>query len=345
MKAAVLYEPKTPLVIEEVDLSEPAAGEVMVKVEACGVCHSDWHVVKGDWPQIALPTILGHEVAGVVEAVGPQVSGLERGDHVMLTWKAGCGRCDMCQQGWPAVCDLMPTIRTSPTLRDSGVSLNRLAGLGGFGAYTVVPANAAVPVDRDIPFPQAATVGCAVTTGVGAVFNTAGVRPGTTVAVFGCGGVGLNCVQGARIAGATTIIAVDLLENKLELARELGATHVITASREDPVPRIIDRALRLRGHRSIGGSVRAERRVHAETGRHGVGRRRAGGHDGDPERAGSVLRAHHYRLLLRQRQASYRLPAAADHVQGRHVEARRAHIPDVPSRRGQLGLRGAGHFR
>ena len=240
MKAAVLYETRSPLVIEELDLSEPGAGEVMVKVMAAGVCHSDWHVVKGDWTHISLPIVLGHEASGVVEAVGPAVTSVKPGDHVVLTWKPGCGRCEMCQQGWLTVCDLMPSVGSRPTARSSGAEINQLVGLGSFGSYTVVPELAAVPVDPEIPFPQAALVGCAVTTGVGAAINTARVRPGTTVAVFGCGGVGLNCVQGSAIAGATTIIAVDLLDNKLEYAREFGATHTVNASREDPVERIIE---------------------------------------------------------------------------------------------------------
>ena len=238
MKAAVLYESNTQFVIEELDLDEPGPGQVMVKTMSTGVCHSDWHVVKGDWPQIPLPSILGHESAGVVEAVGPDVAGLEPGDHVILTWKGGCGQCEMCQQGWPSVCDLMPSVDSKPRVRRTGAEINQMIGLGGFGSYTVIPENAAVRVDRDIPFPQAALVGCGVSTGVGAVINTARVRPGTTVAVFGCGGVGLNCIQGATIANATTIIAVDILDNKLDFAREFGATHTVNASRDDPVERI-----------------------------------------------------------------------------------------------------------
>jgi S-(hydroxymethyl)glutathione dehydrogenase/alcohol dehydrogenase len=240
MKAAVLYEPNTPLVIEELDLDEPGPGEVLVKTMASGVCHSDWHVVKGDWNRIPLPTILGHESSGVVEAVGPGVSSLEPGDHVVLTWKAGCGRCEMCQQGWLSVCDLMPSVPSKPRVRGTGAEINQMIGLGSFGSYTVVPETAAVRVDRDIPFAQAALVGCGVSAGVGAAINTARVRPGTSVAVFGCGGVGLNCIQGSAIAGATTIIAVDLLDQKLDFAREFGATHTVNASREDPVERIIE---------------------------------------------------------------------------------------------------------
>ena len=240
MKAAVLYEYRSPLKIEEVELNEPSTGEVMVKIIASGVCHSDWHVVKGDIPTIQIPSILGHEGSGIVEAVGPGVTTLKLGDHVVLTWKPGCGKCAYCQQGWPAVCELFPTVRSRPSIRSTGTKVNQMVGLGSFGSSTVVPELAAVPIDKDIPFPQAALIGCAVTTGVGAVINTARVQSGTSVAVFGCGGVGLNCIQGADLAGATTIIAVDLRENKLEMAREFGATHTINASNDDPVERIID---------------------------------------------------------------------------------------------------------
>ena len=238
MKAAVLYEPNTPLEIEELDLEEPGIGEVLVRMMASGVCHSDWHVVKGEWTHVPLPAVLGHEGAGVVEAIGPNVTGLSPGDHVILSWKASCGVCETCNRGWPNLCDSPLTAGSVPRLRSSGADIGQLAGLGTFGSYTVVPEVAAVRIDKDVPFPQAALVGCGVTTGVGAAINTARVQPGTTVAVFGCGGVGLNCIQGAAIAGATTIIAVDLLDNKLELGREFGATHSVNASSEDPVERI-----------------------------------------------------------------------------------------------------------
>ena len=240
MKAAVLYEPKTELVVEELELNEPAHGEVLVKMMASGVCHSDWHVVKGEWTHHPLPAVLGHEGAGIVETVGPGVTNVKPGDHVILSWKASCGLCEMCQKGWVNLCESFLVPSSKPYIRGKGTEIDQMAGLGTFGSYSVVPEVAAVPIDKDIPFPQASLVGCGVTTGVGAAINTAGVRPGTTVAVFGCGGVGLNCIQGSVIAGATTIIAVDLLDNKLELGREFGATHTVNASKEDPVERIIE---------------------------------------------------------------------------------------------------------
>ena len=238
MKAAVLYEAQTLLVIEELDIGEPGPGQVMVKMMASGVCHSDWHVVKGEWTHLPLPIILGHEGAGIVEATGPGVNNVERGDHVILAWRSQCGLCEMCQLGWPALCYHNQYPKQKPTLRQSGREINQMVGVGSFGSYQIVSEVAAIPIDKDIPFPQASLIGCGVTTGVGAAINTAQVEPGTTAAVFGAGGVGLNVIQGCRIAGATTIIAVDLLDNKLDMAREFGATHTVNAGEEDAVEAI-----------------------------------------------------------------------------------------------------------
>lgn len=240
MKAGVLYAPNTPLVIEDLDYPDPAPGEVLVRIMASGVCHSDWHVVKGEWTQHPLPTVLGHEGAGVVEVTGAGVTNVRAGDHVVLSWKSSCGLCEMCQSGWPNICQQVVVPSARPRVSGSGAEINRFAQLGTFSEYALVPEVAAVPIDHDIPFPQAALVGCGVATGVGAVINTAQVRPGTSVAVFGAGGVGLNCIQGAVIAGATTIIAVDVLDGKLDMAAEFGATHTVNASREDPLERIVE---------------------------------------------------------------------------------------------------------
>ena len=236
MKAGVLYEAKQPVVIEELDLAEPAPGEVLVKMMASGVCHSDWHVVKGEWNP-PLPMVLGHEGAGIVEAVGPNVKSTEVGDHVVLSWRPSCGICEVCQRGWPNLCEAGPQPVSKPRLRSTGAEIDQM-GPGSFGSYTVYPEIGVVPIDKDVPFAQASLLGCGVATGVGAAINTAGVEPGATVAVFGCGGVGLNCIQGAAMSGATTIIAVDLLDNKLDLGREFGATHTVNAANEDPVERI-----------------------------------------------------------------------------------------------------------
>jgi S-(hydroxymethyl)glutathione dehydrogenase/alcohol dehydrogenase len=238
MQAAVLYEPNTPLRIEEFELPELGPRHVRVRIVASGVCHSDWHVAKGEWPHVTLPAILGHEGAGVVEAVGSAVAGIAVGDHVVLSWKRNCGVCEMCQKGFPNLCDELPDPATLPRLKRGGQPVNKLAGLGTFASATVVPQDVVIPIDKSVPFAQAALVGCGVMTGVGAAINTAKVEPGAAVAVFGCGGVGLNCIQGAALAGASPIIAVDLRANKLEMAKAFGATHTVDASAEDPVLRI-----------------------------------------------------------------------------------------------------------
>jgi S-(hydroxymethyl)glutathione dehydrogenase/alcohol dehydrogenase len=238
MQAAVAYEPKGEVIVEEVDLAKPGYGEVLVRLMASGVCHSDWHILKGEWGDRLFPVILGHEGAGVVEAIGDGVTQCEVGDHVILSWRTNCGMCEMCQKGWPVLCERSPVVSERPTLRSKGSSLGLAGGLGTFAEYSLVHQSAAVRIDKSIPFAQASLVGCGVTTGVGAAINTARVEPGATCAVFGCGGVGLNVVQGCRIAGASQIIAVDMLDNKLEMAKTFGATDTVNASREDPVERI-----------------------------------------------------------------------------------------------------------
>ncbi len=238
IQAAVLHEFGKPLVVEELELDPPQAGEVLVRMAASGVCHSDLHVVQGIHPT-ELPAVLGHEGAGVVEQVGPGVGGLEPGDHVLLTWLPYCGHCRQCVRGWPNRCE--NTAWYDATLED-GTCRFHLNGqaihhynTSSFAERSVVPARTAVKVDPSLPLTELALMGCAVMTGVGAAFNTARVRPGDTVAVVGCGGVGLNVIQGARIAGATTIVAIDVVPAKLELARELGATAVVEAGGGDAV--------------------------------------------------------------------------------------------------------------
>jgi S-(hydroxymethyl)glutathione dehydrogenase/alcohol dehydrogenase len=236
--AAVLHDFRAPLVVQEVELDPPQAGEVLVRMAASGVCHSDLHVAQGVHPT-ELPVVLGHEGAGVVEQVGPGVSGLESGDHVLLTWLPYCGHCRQCVRGWPNRCE--NTAWYDATLEDgtcrfhSGGKPIHHYNTSSFAERSVVPARTAVKIDPRLPLTELALMGCAVMTGVGAALNTARVRPGDTVAVVGCGGVGLNVIQGARIAGATTIVAVDVVPAKLELARELGATAVVQAGAEDPV--------------------------------------------------------------------------------------------------------------
>jgi NDMA-dependent alcohol dehydrogenase len=233
MKAAVIHAPRTPFVVEDVDLDPPRAGEVLVRIAAAGICHSDWHFVVGDLTT-PLPAVLGHEGAGVVEQVGDGVRRVKPGDHVVLLWRSGCGRCDYCSVGKPALCATDRRTRSAGMLTDgtsrlhgSAGELKHFFGISCFAERAVVPEMSALTIDADVPLEIAALVGCAVMTGVGAVTNTAAVRPGASVLVIGAGGVGLSAVMGARLAGADPIIVSDLVPSKLELARELGATHTI----------------------------------------------------------------------------------------------------------------------
>ncbi len=241
MKAAVLYEPKTPLRVEEVEIDAPKQGEVLVRIAAAGVCHSDYHVMTGDLAA-PMPIILGHEGAGVVEAVGAGVTSVQPGDHVVLLFRASCGRCEYCSRGRPALCGLSRPTRATGTMLDGttryrrdGEEIKHFCGVSCFAERTVVMEQALVPIRKDVPLEIAALVGCSVMTGVGAVVNTARVEPGSSVLVIGAGGVGLSAVMGAQLAGASPILVADLVPSKLELAREFGATHVIDARQRDTV--------------------------------------------------------------------------------------------------------------
>jgi S-(hydroxymethyl)glutathione dehydrogenase/alcohol dehydrogenase len=238
-RAVICRELNKPVVVEEIRVEPPRRGEVTVKLGACGVCHSDLSATNGTL-QMQLPLILGHEAAGEVVEVGDGVGGLSLGDHVVSSFIYMCGECRFCVSGRPVLCiEQGKAITTLPDgsvrTRDAkGNPLNIFSGCGVMAEYATMHADNLVKIDPMIPLDRAALVGCAVTTGVGAVFNTARVVPGSSVAVFGCGGVGLNVIQGARIAGAGRIIAIDTLESKLALAREFGATDVLL-SKEDPV--------------------------------------------------------------------------------------------------------------
>jgi S-(hydroxymethyl)glutathione dehydrogenase/alcohol dehydrogenase len=232
MKAAVLREVGTPLEVEEVEISKPGPREVLVRTAACGVCHSDLHFVEGLYPH-QLPVILGHEAAGVVEQVGSDVRGFEPGDHVITCLSAFCGHCEHCLSGHMSLCDNPETMRgegEDPRLHKGDERLNQFAHLSAFAEQMLIHEHALVKISKDMPFPQAALIGCGVTTGVGAVHNTARIEVGSTVAVIGCGGVGLACINGAAIAGASRIIAVDTQGSKLNLAKKFGATDVVDAS-------------------------------------------------------------------------------------------------------------------
>jgi len=238
-RAAVCREHNKPVVVEDLTVDSPKRGEVMVKLGACGVCHSDLSAITGTIP-LPLPLVLGHEGAGVVEEVGEGVSGFAKGDHVVFSFIYMCGKCRFCVSGRPVLCLEQGKALTTPLegtsrIRDAaGQPLNIFSGCGAMAEYATVSAENLIRIDPKIPLECAALVGCAVTTGVGAVFNTAKVEPGSSVAVFGCGGVGLSAIQGARIAGAEKIIAIDTLESKLAMAKQFGATDVLMGN-EDPV--------------------------------------------------------------------------------------------------------------
>ncbi|BDZ46733.1 Zn-dependent alcohol dehydrogenase [Naasia aerilata] len=240
MRAIVFTSSDRPVEELDVDLAAPGPEEVRVRIAAAGVCHSDLHVRKGDW-DLPLPLVMGHEGSGVVTEVGSAVRGLEPGDHVVLSWVAPCGHCRACLRGQEARCEVAATtVALTGGLNDGtsrlsigGRRVNHYLGTSTFAEEVVVPAAGAIKVRSDAPLDVISLVGCAVATGVGAVRNTAGVTPGSRVAVIGCGGVGLSAVQGARMAGAERIIAVDVRPEKTALALRLGATDTVDASTGD----------------------------------------------------------------------------------------------------------------
>ncbi len=241
MKAAVFRGPNQPLTIEEIDVDEPREHEVLVRSVASGVCHSDLHFVEGLWPH-PTPAILGHEAAGIVEKVGSAVTYLKPGDHVISCPSVFCGFCEQCMSGHPYRCTNRPATRRAkgekPRLSKGGEMIRQFSDLSTYAEKMLLHENALVKIRDDMPLDRAALIGCGVTTGVGAALNTAKVEPGSTVAVFGTGGVGISAIQGARIAGARMIIAVDMFEHKLATAKRLGATHTVDASSSDPVEEI-----------------------------------------------------------------------------------------------------------
>ena len=242
IRAAVFREALQPLTIEAVDLDEPRGYELLVRTVATGVCHSDLHFVDGENTlqgfSDAPATVLGHEGAGIVEAVGDQVTYVRPGDHVVTCLSVFCGTCEQCLSGFPARCQT--DLRTRPAgmpsrITQGGRPVGQLAGLATYAEKMLVHENAVVKIDDEMPLDRAALLSCGVLTGVGAALNTAKVRPASTVAVIGCGGVGLSVIQGAHIAGARQIIAVDTFDSKLEMAKGLGATHTVNATNDDPV--------------------------------------------------------------------------------------------------------------
>jgi S-(hydroxymethyl)glutathione dehydrogenase / alcohol dehydrogenase len=242
MRAAVLRETGRAREVEEVEIAEPGEREVLVRMVASGVCHSDYHVVQGDWVDVALPIVLGHEGAGIVEAVGAGVRRVAPGDAVVLSWMPTCGDCRFCRAGRPQLCATAFALAHRNVLFDGTTRLRSkreplfsFLAVGSFGEYAVVPEGGAVPITEDVPLDRAAVVGCAVATGFGAATNTVRIPTGASSVVLGCGGVGLSVVQGCAAQSADPVIAVDLDDEKLALARRLGASHTINAAPVDPV--------------------------------------------------------------------------------------------------------------
>src|SRR5215831_9710586 len=238
MGAALPYGSSRPLAIDEVDLEGPGHGEVLVKMAAAGLCHSDLSVINGDRPR-PTPMALGHEAAGIVEELGPGVDDLKKGDHVVMVFVPSCGHCLPCSEGRPALCEPGAAANGKGTLlsgarrlKRKGEPVNHHLGVSAFAEYATVSRRSLVKVDPELPVEEAALFGCAVLTGVGAVVNTAGVRAGSAVAVVGLGGVGLAALLGAAVAGARKLVAVNMSDDKLEFASELGATDTFNARQD-----------------------------------------------------------------------------------------------------------------
>ncbi|WP_420995767.1 Zn-dependent alcohol dehydrogenase [Cupriavidus sp. 30B13] len=237
MKAAVMHQPKTPLVIEDVAIGKPGPREVLLRTAAVGVCHSDLHFLDGAYP-FPTPVVLGHEAAGIVEQVGAEVRTVKPGDHVITCLSAYCGHCEHCLTGHLSLCVEPDTRRREgeePRLLARGAPMNQFLNLSAFAEQMLIHEHALVAIRPEMPLDRAALIGCAVTTGVGAVVHTARVRPGETVAVIGCGGIGLATINGAAIAGAGRIVAIDRVPGKLALAKQFGATDVVNAADTDAV--------------------------------------------------------------------------------------------------------------
>ena len=267
VRAAVLYAPNERMPVKDLEQLPPRNGEVRVKIGAAGICASDHHVMKGE-TSFPMPIVLGHEGAGVVDEVGEGVSGIKPGDRCILSFVPSCGHCRSCRTGLQNVCDtnrLTGTKQYDNTFRifdEEGEEVHQFAKLGVFAESIVCPQQAIYPIPDDVPMDVAALIGCSVTTGVGGVINQPTAKAGMTVAVFGVGGVGLNVLQGARLLNASKIIAVDILDNKLEFAYRFGATDVINSRAEDAVERIVeltdggvDMALDAFGHASTTRSA------------------------------------------------------------------------------------------
>lgn len=235
MKAAVCHEFGQPLVIEELVLDAPQSGEIKVDLAACAICHSDIHYAEGAWGG-RLPAVYGHEASGVVMAVGENVVGIAEGDHVIVTLIRSCGRCFFCVQGDLHLCEGQFARQSRPKLHTtSGDSVGAAMNCGAFAEQVLVDQSQVVVIPKDVPLDSACLLACGVITGLGAVTNTASIPSGSSVAVIGVGGVGLNSIQGAVLSGAYPIIAIDLIDSKLDAAREFGATHTFNPLKDDVI--------------------------------------------------------------------------------------------------------------
>jgi S-(hydroxymethyl)glutathione dehydrogenase/alcohol dehydrogenase len=275
MKAAVLKEYNQPITVEEVELAPPREHEVLIKTAYTGFCHSDLSFMKGDVP-FPIPMVIGHEASGIVEATGPGVTSLEKGDHVVATWMVSCGHCPECTSGRGHICRKSHGIHTQGTLMDGTSRLRDKEGnvlfhsvfVAGFAEYMVLPEAGTVKIRDDLPLDQACTLACCMPTGFGAACNAAQVKPGQSVAVWGLGGVGLNVVQGAKLRGAYPIFGVDLEGSKEKIARTCGVTHFINSSKEDPVPiiQLATGGVRMENGMILGGGADIIFEVSGDTG-------------------------------------------------------------------------------
>ncbi|HYM31473.1 MAG TPA: Zn-dependent alcohol dehydrogenase [Candidatus Cybelea sp.] len=243
MKAAVLHAVGQPLAIEDVSLAKPGRREVLIRTSVAGLCHSDLHFIEGSYPH-PLPCVLGHESAGIVEQVGEDVTYVKPGDHVVTCLSVFCGHCEQCVTGHLSICQntdvkMLPGVSRRLSWKGAG-QMHQFLNLSSFAEQMLVHEHALVKIRNDMPMDRAALIGCGVITGVGAVFHTAKVEPGQNVAVIGCGGVGMAAINGAAIAGAGRIIAVDMVPSKLELAKKIGATDTVNAKDGDPVKQIME---------------------------------------------------------------------------------------------------------
>lgn len=246
-RAAVLYGEGQEFEVEEIEVDDPKENEVLVHLAATGLCHSDYHMVTGEYGPLYFPMIGGHEGAGVVEKVGPGVTKVEPGDHVLLTFIPACGQCRFCSMGMSFLCNKGAYIQLGPQLDgtfrmhgEDGQGLGQLCLTSTFSEYTVCPTDSIVRLEEDLPLDKVCILGCAVTTGFGSAVNRADIQPGESVVIFGTGGVGINCVQGAALSSASKIVAVDPVGYKLEMAEEMGATHTIDPNKEDPVEKVTE---------------------------------------------------------------------------------------------------------